>query len=810
MTRKSQGHFLLGIEGLSIAVFVWNKFILTKELSSGILSALVWLSLAGMALPLTFALFGGINQAARFLARKVRTTAIEIRSSIILSLVPVLLFGPFLLARHFYPLNEIENALFVVPISGCAFLLFAFLARLEWVHPEAGARKRMRDWLEGGGTATRKAALSIFLITFAIYVIYATGLVFPAQPFTGDEPHYVLIAKSLLSDGDINLANNYQNRDYEAFYPGTLDLHAAPGKKGGNFLYSRHFPGLPMIIVPFYAVGANAAGVALELTHRSADARRVLVFFSRLPLCIMAALLSLVLFLFVGELTRQRRIALLSWAIFSFISPLLFYSHLVYPEILIALILLAISFVVILKKDLSPKALLWTGLGVSLLPWFGIKYIILALTIFLLVLYLFLNSAQKSLKAALALFSSPLVSAALYVIFLMTMYGTLSPEIIYLGADESQSLPLSRFLAMSIPDFLGRLFGLLFDQRVGIWIFYPIFILSLAGFLRLRKIRPKVAPLLFALFAVYWFFCSGTRYWGGYCPPGRPLLPVFWVLVIFLASAFDLQKNKAIKGIAGMLIVLSAAIIVHSLSNPRLLYHESLSSVSSPDFEEPGKFLADASNLLVDWTHVVPSLSSRAHPPGEWLPLGIWILIVLGMTGLALKKERKNEKGRGRLAFSHLSILVLVISSVAVAYRYFDVRLENGFRTGDGRFDIFPQDENNFRNEEGGFWVKGASRTLVVIRTAERIAEFKVTLSTPVSGPAAVELGGVERDVEWTKSGSLEQSITFRAPRSFPWKGAYLYTLKVGTESGFYPYRIEKQSLDKRYLGVFVRLNPSF
>lgn len=810
MTRISRDCLLLGIEGLSIAVFVWREIIFKPGRLSGVPPALVWLSLAGIAFALVFALFGGVNQAARLLARKARTTVEDLRSSITLSLIPVLLFGPFILARHFYPLNEIEKVLIVVPISGCAFLLFVLLTRIEWFHPDAGPRKRIREWLEGGRTATRKSTLSIFLIALAIYAIYATGIILPAQPFTGDEPHYVLIARSFLSDGDINLANNYQNRDYEAFYPGTLDPHAAPGKKGGNFLYSRHFPGLPMLIVPFYAVGAKAAGIVPRLTHRDDAAERVLVFFSRLPLCIMAALLSLVLFLFVGELTRRRPIALLSWMIFSFISPLLFYSHLVYPEIPVALILLLISYAVILKKDLSPKALFWSGLGVSLLPWFGIKYIVLALTIFLLVLYLFLKSAQKSLKAGLALFSFPLVSAMLYVIFLMTTYGTLSPEIIYMGADKSQNLPLSRFLAVGIPDFFGRLFGLLFDQRTGIWIFFPIFALSLAGFLKLRKSKPLEARLLLALFVVYWIFCSITRYWGGYCPPGRPLLPVFWVLVIFLGSAFDLQKTRIFRGIAGILLILSATVIVHSLPNPRLLYHESLSSVSSPDFEESGKFLADASNFVVDWTRLIPSLSSRAHPPAEWLPLGLWILIVLGMNWLALKKSRKEENGERRFAFSHLAIIVLVVGLVTVNYRYFDVRLQNGFAAAGGRLEVFPQDANNYGNEEGGFWVKGGAGTFVIIRTAERIADFQVALSAPVSGRAAVELGGFERSSVWMNDGAREQTMTFRAPRSFPWKGGHLYTLEVEAESGFFPYRIDKHSVDKRYLGVFVRLNPSF
>ncbi len=36
--------------------------------------------------------------------------------------------------------------------------------------------------------------------------------------FSGDEPNYLLTTHSLLADRDINLENNYRNRDYFHFY----------------------------------------------------------------------------------------------------------------------------------------------------------------------------------------------------------------------------------------------------------------------------------------------------------------------------------------------------------------------------------------------------------------------------------------------------------------------------------------------------------------------------------------------------------------------------------------------------------------
>src|SRR5262245_22545293 len=38
----------------------------------------------------------------------------------------------------------------------------------------------------------------------------------------GDEPHYLIIAQSILRDGDLKIENNHQRRDYEAYFSGEL------------------------------------------------------------------------------------------------------------------------------------------------------------------------------------------------------------------------------------------------------------------------------------------------------------------------------------------------------------------------------------------------------------------------------------------------------------------------------------------------------------------------------------------------------------------------------------------------------------
>jgi len=143
------------------------------------------------------------------------------------------------------------------------------------------------------------------------------------------------------------------------------------------------------------------------------------------------------------------------------------------------------------------------------------------------------------------------------------------------------------------------------------------------------------------------------------------------------------------------------------------------------------------------------------------------------------------------------------------AYRSFDVRLVDGFRLSDGNIILFPQDERSSREEDGGFWVRGRSRTFLVIQTAEPAAELLVTLSSPVEGKTRIRVGTAKKSAHRTFSAGRSATLRFLSPRGVRWKGRYLYALQIEERSGFFPYKIDRNSQDKRYLGVCVRLTSS-
>ena len=75
----------------------------------------------------------------------------------------------------------------------------------------------------------------------------------------GDEPHYLVIAQSLLYDGDLRIENNHQQDQYLAYYDGILKPDFM--RRGvDRQIYSIHAPGVAALVLPaFAAVGYPGA-----------------------------------------------------------------------------------------------------------------------------------------------------------------------------------------------------------------------------------------------------------------------------------------------------------------------------------------------------------------------------------------------------------------------------------------------------------------------------------------------------------------------------------------------------------------------
>ena len=96
---------------------------------------------------------------------------------------------------------------------------------------------------------------AVFVITLAL-LLAVGGYAKYHQGLGGDEPHYLVVAHSLIEDGDLRIENNHEARDYEPFWSAALPPHFLQRGIDG-VIYSIHAPGLPVLLLPFYAVAGH-------------------------------------------------------------------------------------------------------------------------------------------------------------------------------------------------------------------------------------------------------------------------------------------------------------------------------------------------------------------------------------------------------------------------------------------------------------------------------------------------------------------------------------------------------------------------
>lgn len=313
--------------------------------------------------------------------------------------------------------------------------------------------------------------------------------------------------------------------------------------------------------------------------------------------------------------------------------------------------------------------------------------------------------------------------------------------------------------------------------------------------------KKETFSLLF-IFSLYWVFCSLGYYWGGYCPPGRTLLPVLWIMALLMAYAFAKNRNRKSIIITKILILLSFLMTLIFVNNPKLLYHENLSFSWSQNgiFSN---FLTSISNFFIDFKKVVPTLASKEN--FSWIPLILWIFAAITITFIFLNKKKTRGQIKSVVKINTHLTYVLILSMSVITYMFFNIHLDDKHFYKNRTYQLYFQDENNYGKELDGFWTKGKSTTEVLVKSPGKASEISLSLSSRVGGKTIIQVGRLKRTINLNKGNRFKKTVAFPSPVGFPWKGEYLYYIKIKEDKGFIPNKLDSRTKDNRFLGVFIQ-----
>ncbi len=446
----------------------------------------------------------------------------------------------------------------------------------------------------------------------------------------GDEPHYLAATQSLLHDGDLKVANNYEQGEYLEYFPGRLEPHFLQRSKSGE-IYSIHAPGVSVIVLPAFALAGYPGAVWMII----------------LVAAISCALMWRLAFAISGS-------AAAAWAGVTGVvwsAPYFFHTFTIYPEIIGGLcVLLGTWLLVELAEDRDPGLRSVTGVGAALavLPWLHTRFAVLAGIIGVLVLPRLARRPSGVTKVA-AFLAVPVALGAAWFAFFYIIWGSPNPTVAY-GADTSTALA-----------YVPRgLIGLVFDQQFGVLTTAPIYVMALIGAAVMFRSHPRLTIELALIVVPYVLVvASYAMWWGGAAAPGRFLVAVLPLAALPMAKAW--AGGGILRPIALVLSVVSATLIV-----PRAI-------------EDSGRFIfnnrsgVDATVQWLSANTLLPSALPSVHAAGGSAALRdglLWLgLFTIGAIAAGALTRRTSRGASVAAVGVMIAIVVSILSSIEGAAR---------------------------------------------------------------------------------------------------------------------------------------------
>lgn len=410
---------------------------------------------------------------------------------------------------------------------------------------------------ENRGPSAGLPALVVFLASLCLFTIMTDNLIAKVHYPTGDEPYYLLVAHSLINDHDLELADNFANRDYWDYYPGELyPRHESITVRPG--LWSKHGAGVAVLIVPGYALDAWRGGA--------------------LTISLLAALLAANLFLIGYESTGRWQAGLLTWLALSFTNPLASYAALIFPATPAALFTLyAFRQIHAGRVPADRWRTILTAAAIGGLPWLNAQLLPISAGLFLYALaggsrpgsgvvadrFTGWVASLWSRRAPWTAFLAPLiVSGAGFLSYYYFLYESFLPN----WQDHAGSSDLAG-------TFVG-IIGSFWDQQWGLLVHAPLLLLAFAGLVVMyRTARRDLFWLAIIGLPYFAVIVNYKQWWGEWCPAARYLAPLIPLLALPMALALPALRTKACAALFALLAAVSYGVMAAFVYIPRLMYN---------------------------------------------------------------------------------------------------------------------------------------------------------------------------------------------------------------------------------------------
>jgi len=447
--------------------------------------------------------------------------------------------------------------------------------------------RRRHVWDALAALSVRQIAWLVFLSTLLVYFTLVPW-VSRRWRLTGDEPHYLMVTYSLLTDGDLELSNNYQEKDFTLFYVGEeMDPHISVGPDGGA--YPSHTIGFSVLLLPAYALGYLVFG-----THAG-----VLYFLN-----LAGAFVAANVYLLCYEVTGRKFSSLLGWVTTAFTVPLMHYAYQVYPEIIGALLLVWSLRHIRRGKRAKTHTWLMVGACIGFLPWLVSRFILLsaflgAAALFTIALA---DGTRRWRGVSIIVLCLPVItSVGLLMALDLHVYGSMMPSA---GTAGTGATVWKAILSPSLQKLMTGLIGWLFDQNRGLLVYAPVYIVSLPGMLLMFEYRRRDACLLLLPVIGMYFALSLQGFWTQWSIPVRYLVSVVPLLGVFIIYGVQRIGSRGFIGLGFALLLISLMTGRLLIREPQLIYAYRLHGQS-------GLLKTYGQWLHIDLGEYVPSFEKR-------------------------------------------------------------------------------------------------------------------------------------------------------------------------------------------------------